>query len=191
MADIEQSTLRALIRGEKDAYVSVIDRLYKPVYRFAYRLCNDSAMAEDITQETFLVVWEQVGSFKGKSRFSTWVFGIAYRRFLRMKDKPAVRTMPIEQTSCESTDDLCEQVELADLRARVRQALEALPDLYRHVVFLVYIQGLTYGEAAEVLDVPIGTVKSRMHYAFNILRGALGGEEEAEHEMPQPDCLSE
>ena len=184
MAEIDKATVGALLRGEEDAYSAVIDRLYQPVYRFALRLCHDSAMAEDITQETFLVVWQQAGSFKGKSRFSTWVFGIAYRRFLRIRDKRAVQTVSIDEISCESPCDPCEQMQAADLQIRVREALDSLPDIYRHVVFLVQIQGLTYSEAACVLDLPIGTVKSRMNYAFNILRGELGGEEALQYELP-------
>ena len=184
MADINQSTVKALIRGEESGYEAVLDRLYQPVYRFANRLCHDSAMAEDITQETFLAVWQGMESFKGKSRFSTWVFGIAYRQFLRIRDKRMVDTVPIEQSSHANPSDPCEQAQLADLRIRVQKALESLPDIYRHVVFLVYIQGLTYSEAAQVLDLPIGTIKSRMNYAFNILRGELGGEEVLQYEMP-------
>lgn len=185
MADIDRSTVKALVKGEEAAYAQVIDRLYQPVYRFACRLCHNSAAAEDITQETFLAVWRGVGSFRGKSRFSTWVFGIAYRQYLRVRDKRAVETAPIEENHQRmSSDDLCERMQLADLQVRVRKALESLPDIYRHVVFLVYVQGFTYSETACVLDVPVGTVKSRMNYAFNIPRGELGGEEVLEYEMP-------
>jgi RNA polymerase sigma factor (sigma-70 family) len=178
MADIDRSTVKALVRGDESAYSTVIDNLYRPVYQFAYRLCHDSATAEDITQETFLAVWKRAASFEGKSRFSTWVFGIAFREFLRARKKQAIQTVPLDEQMP------CAHMPSADDRIRVREAVEALPDLYRPVVFLVYIQGLTYREAADVLDMPIGTLKSRMNYAFNILRNELSEEEVPTHGLP-------
>ena len=177
MSDIDQSTVKALIRGEESAYTTVVDKLYRPVYHFAFRLCHDSSTAEDITQETFLAVWKRVASFEGKSRFSTWVFGIAYREFLRAREK-FVQTVPLDEQV------LYAQTQSADDRISIRDAVESLPDLYRQVVFLVYIQGLTYRKAACVLDVPIGTLKSRMNYAFNILRDELAEEEVTTHVLP-------
>ena len=178
MADIDQSTAKALARGEESAYATVVDYLYRPVYHFTFHLCNDSTMAEDITQETFLAVWKRAVSFEGKSRFSTWVFGIAYREFLRARKKQAVQTVPLDEHV------LCAQMQSADDLISVRDAVESLPNLYRQVVFLVYIQGFTYREAAHVLDVPIGTLKSRMNYAFNILRDKLSEEEVPTHGLP-------
>ncbi|MCX6345757.1 MAG: RNA polymerase sigma factor [Armatimonadetes bacterium] len=184
MVDIDQSTVNALIEGEESAYAAVIDSLYQPVFRFSYRLCHDSASAEDITQETFLVVWQGIKSYKRRSRFSTWVFGIAYRQYLRIRNKRTTDPLPEEKSSSVNESDPCEQIQIADLQLRVQKALASLPDIYRYVVFLVYIQGFTYRETAYVLDLPIGTVKSRMNYAFNILRGELGGEEVMQYEMP-------
>jgi len=181
MADIDRSTVKALARGEESAYTTVVDKLYRPVYHFALRLCHDSALAEDITQETFLAVWKRVASFEGKSRFSTWVFGIAYREFLRAREKQVVQTVPLDE---QSFYDSREQTQSADDQISVREALEALPDLYRQVVFMVYIRGLTYREAAYVLDVPVGTLKSRMNHAFNILRDELAEEEVTAHGLP-------
>ena len=178
MADIDRSTVKALVRGEDRAYTKVVDDLYRPVYQFAFRLCHDSTMAEDITQETFLAVWKRAASFEGKSRFSTWVFGIAYLEFLRAYKKQGVRTVPLDEQI------QCAQTQSADDRIRVRDAVESLSDLYRQVVFLVYTEGLTYREAADVLNVPIGTLKSRMNHAFNILRDELAEEEVTAHGMP-------
>jgi len=180
VADIDLSTVKALVRGEESAYAAVIDRLYRPVYQFAFRLCEDSAAAEDITQETFLAVWKRVASFEGKSRFTTWVFGIAYHEFLRARDR-AAPTAPLDEQACLEPR---EGTRAADDRIRVRDAVDALPDLYRQVVFLVYIQGLTYREAASVLDVPVGTLKSRMNYALNLLRDELTEEEVTARGLP-------
>ena len=181
MADIDRLTVKALSTGEERAYRKVIDQLYRPVYQFAFRLCHDSSLSEDITQETFLAVWKKAPSFQGRSRFSTWVFGIAYREFLRARDGRGAQTAPLDEQTFAGPSVPGPSL---DDKIRVREAVDSLPDLYRQVVFLVYVQGLTYREAAQVMGVPIGTLKSRMNYAFNILRTELAEEEVPAHGLP-------
>lgn len=192
MTDIDKRTIAGLLRGDDAAYVAVINALKHPVHRFALRLCRDSATAEDITQQTFLAVWQSIGSFRWRSKFSTWVFGIAYRQYLllRRQGEREVETVPLEEWH-----DRSDQSDLSDLVAQsaerecVRRAVYALPDPYREVVCLVYLEGFTCREAAEVLDVPIGTVKSRINGALKILRERLGESEDLGNEERQPDNL--
>lgn len=176
MADIDKSLVSGLIRGNNDAYLAVIRALKNPVYNFAMRLCHDSSAAEEITQETFLAVWQGVESFRWQSKFTTWVFGIAYRQYLIRcrKDERSVETVPIDEqldTSDRSdlSDMVCEQAE----HDRVRKAVYSLPDPYREVVCLVHLEGFTCRDAAQVLGVPIGTIKSRTSRALQFLRERL------------------
>lgn len=190
MTDIDKRTVAGLIRGDDDAYVAVLDVLKRPVYRFALRLCRDSATAEDITQQTFLAVWQGIGSFRWRSKFSTWVFGIAYRQYLllRRQGERAVETVPLEEWHgrSDTLDPSSLAAESAE-RDRIRRAVHALPDPYREVVCLVYLEGLTCREAAEVLRAPIGTIKSRINGALRILRERLGESEGLGNEQRQPD----
>jgi len=189
MTDIDKRTVAGLIRGDDDAYVAVLGALKRPVYRFALRLCRDSATAEDITQQTFLSVWQSIGSFRWRSKFSTWVFGIAYRQYLllRRQDERAVETVPLEEWHGQSgsSDPLSLAAENAE-RDRIRRAVYALPDPYREVVCLVYLEGFTCREAAEVLGEPIGTIKSRINGALRILRERLGESEVTADARQQP-----
>ncbi len=190
MTDIEKCTIAALLRGDDDAYLAVINALKHPVYRFTLRLCRDSSTAEDITQQTFLAVWQSIGSFRWRSRFSTWVFGIAYRQYLLVKrqDERAVQTVPLEDWhEAEETLDVDSALVAEDERSRIRRAVYALPDPYREVVCLVYLDGFTCREAAQVLDIPIGTVKSRINGALTILRERLGESEVKADEQRLPD----
>jgi len=190
MTDIDRRTIDGLLRGDDAAYVAVINALKYSVHRFALRLCRDSATAEDITQQTFLAVWQSIGSFRWRSKFSTWVFGIAYRQYLllRRQGEHAVETVPLEEWH-----DRSDQSDLSDLVAqtaeweRIRRAVYALPNPYREVVCLVYLEGFTCREAAEVLDVPIGTVKSRTNGALKILRERFGESEDLADEKRQPE----
>ena len=185
MAEIDRSVIQALCRGEEQAYALVIDELYAPVYRFLLRLSRDSGIAEDLTQETFIALWQGIGSFRGRSRFKTWVFGIAYRQFLRHKDKRIVETVELVDSDLSDPSDLSELVEESQERARLRRAVYGLPDLYREVVCLVHFNGLSHRECADVLSIPIGTVKSRMNGAFRLLRETLGESEVRDDEIRQ------
>ena len=185
MAEIDRSVIQALRRGEEQAYALVIDELQGPVYRFCLRLSRDSGTAEDLTQETFLAVWQGIMSFKERSRFKTWVFGIAYRQFLRHKDKRVVETVEMVESDLSDPSDLSELVEESQERARLRRAVYGLPDPYREVVCLVSFEGLSYRESAEVLGIPTGTVKSRMNSAFKLLREMLAESEVEDHEVRQ------
>jgi RNA polymerase sigma-70 factor (ECF subfamily) len=180
MVDMDRKTVARLKRGDDDAYIRVVRVLKDPVYRFALRLCRDRDAAEDITQQTFLAVWENIRSFEGRSRFSTWVFGIAYRQYLTVRrwDMQSPDTVPLQEWH--QDDDALDPgsaVVDADQRDRLRRAVYALPDPYREVVCLVYLQELTCRETAEVLTIPIGTVKSRMSCALRLLRERLRGSE--------------
>ena len=185
MAEIDRSIVQALRRGEERAYALVIDELHAPVYRFLLRLSRNSGVAEDLTQETFIAFWQGIGSFRGRSRFKTWVFGIAYRQFLRHKDKRIVETVELVESDLSDPSDLSELVEESQERARIRQAVYALPNQYREVVCLVYLDGLTYRECAGVLSIPVGTAKSRMNSAFKLLREELSESEVQDDEMRQ------
>jgi RNA polymerase sigma-70 factor (ECF subfamily) len=190
VAEIGPATIEALRRGEEQAYAAVVNELLAPVYRFLLRLSGDSGTAEDLAQETFLAVWQGVGSFQQRSRFKTWVFGIAYRRFLRHRDKRTIQTVELSDLS-EPSDrpDPSDMVIAAADQESIRQAVYSLPDQYRAIVCLVHFDGLTYREVAEISDVPIGTVKSRMNSAFKLLREKLGGNEVECNEVREPESL--
>jgi RNA polymerase sigma-70 factor (ECF subfamily) len=191
MADIERATIEGLRRGEEQAYRAVVERLLGPVHRFLLRLCHDPGAAEDLAQETFVAVWQGLGSFQGRSRFTTWVFGIAYRQYLRHRDRRGVETVPLEAEDHAASADPATLLVEAEARHRLSQAIADLPDPYREALCLVHLEGFSYREAAQVLAVPIGTVKSRMNAAFTLLRERLGESEVDGDALPTPEGLPE
>jgi len=174
MEEIDRSVIEGLRQGDARAYELVIDELHRPVYRFVLHLCGDASASEDLTQETFLAVWQGIGSFQGRSRFKTWVFGIAYRQFLRHRDKKVPQTVTLDEGRDESgCEDPASEVCRTDESRQVRDAVYALPEMYREAVCLVHLDGFSYREAAEVIGIPVGTLKSRMNSAFQSLRKKL------------------
>ena len=191
MKDVAAKVIAAVVRGEDGAYVHVIDALYVPVYSFLRRLTRRSDIAEDLTQETFVAAWQGIGSFRRESRFSSWVFGIAYRQYLRYRDSCSPESMPLDEyVDREDRSPIGNPYDAEDERLRLRAAVDALPALYAEVVSLVHVNGLSYRETAHVLSLPIGTIKSRMNYAFKLLREILGESEVQDHEVQEPECPS-
>lgn len=183
------SDLERAKRGDRDAMAQLVDRYYDAVYRFCARRIGPD-LAQDAAQETFLTAQKRIGSFSEASSLSTWLFGIAHnhcRNFARKRRSEVVLSdmwlvdressgNPGADTDYGSQATSHEQT-LID-REALRQALSTLSSDHREVVMLHEVEGLTYEEAASVLGVPVGTVKSRLHHAFLNLRIALLGREE-------------
>ena len=164
--------------GDAGAFAAFVDaygpRLHRLVRRYA--LCE--ADAEDLTQEIFLDLYRSMGSFRGESALATWVWRVALNHCRRHAGRVRAVTVPYDETLSEREAEECGPAyraarrELSDL---VHAALDGLSPEQRDVVILHEMQELTYRECAAVLQVPEGTVKSRLSYAFRRLRGTLSG----------------
>ena len=146
---------------------------YDAVYRFCARRVGPERAA-DAAQETFLTVQRIIVKFRGESSIRTWLFGVALnecRRTLRRQGTPCA---PLEHALLVSND--AEGEDRIVNREILRQVLEELSEEHREVVMLHELEGLTYEEAGEVLGIPTGTVKSRLHHAFLNMRRALAKE---------------
>jgi RNA polymerase sigma-70 factor, ECF subfamily len=168
----EERADRALIartaQGDESAFRLLYDRLAERVFRYAYTLLHNRHLAEEVAQETMVIVWKQAAKFEGRSRVSTWVFGIARFRALDLlrKEKRGERIPEpnlVEPDPAPAVHD----------RERTLRAIKGLPEEQREVVFLTFYEGLSYGEISGMLGIPEGTVKSRMYYARRTLAEAL------------------
>ena len=165
--------------GDDDAVRDLYALYGQRLYAYALRLTDDPATAEDVTQNTLVTAWRTARTFRGEGRLIAWLLGIvhhtamkALRGSTRYLDEVAEETVSEDQPSPE------EQAQVRDERRWVRQGLQSLSSEHRAVLELVFYQGLSLNEAADVLKCPIGTVKSRLSYARNHLRGVLSRTEE-------------
>jgi len=149
---------------------------YDAVFRFCARRVGIDRAA-DVSQETFLTAQKVLHKFRGDSSLTTWLFGIAHNECRRASRRTALEPMPLSIDSELSTNSDDESA-IVDRHA-LSQALAKLTPEHREVVILHEIEGLTYEEAAVILQVPVGTVKSRLHHAFQQMRRALFSPEEA------------
>jgi len=157
----------------REQYESWVDAWSADLYRFAYRLCGQGDLAEDLVQETFFHAWRSMHSLRDPGRARAWLYQILRHRYAHWVRADARR--PAQQTPPESFDRLVGNGQEQPLARMVRDeqlqlALDALEERYRQPLLLVFLEGLTCRQAAEQLKVPLGTVLSRIHRARRFLR---------------------
>jgi RNA polymerase sigma-70 factor (ECF subfamily) len=149
----------------------VYQRFRRPVWRLARRMTGSEEEASDATQEIFLRVWRGLGGFRGEAKLSTWVFQIAWN-YLRLHRRRSGRQHPLVADGEEAAlavervpdpgPDPERQATAGDLLDRVERAIDRLPEQFRVILWLRDGEDRPYEEIAAVLDVPIGTVRSRL-----------------------------
>ena len=161
--------------GASAAFGTLVHRYRKLAISVSYRICGDAALAEDIAQDTFIRVWERLSSYRPGGNFRAWLARIAANMTIDAlrRRKPVV---DIADLSLAARDPEPESVALSSERAAaVRAALMRLPTQSRTVLVLREYQALSYREIADALDIPLGTVKSRLSDARQRLREELAG----------------
>ena len=176
--------LKSMLNGSEDAFAMLYRRYQSGIYRFARQMTGESALAEEVLQEVFLTLMRQGRSFSaGRGSLAAWLYGIArncIRRCLE-RERPyvALETGADEENAADLLPDACfDGHGLADLETRetveqVRRAVLALPENYREVVVLCELHQVGYAEAAQILGCPVGTVRSRLHRARELLATRL------------------
>jgi RNA polymerase sigma-70 factor (ECF subfamily) len=179
--DNDAKLAKRLQSGEKRAFEELLDRYGPRVQNLARRYAASSADAEDLTQEIFLSIFKSIGTFRGESALVTWVTRLALNHCLRWKqtnDREAGRgggtsSDELEIPCPDPQGDPIQRQGKTELSGQVHQALGQLSEMHREIVTLHELHGLTYAQCAEVLQIPVGTVKSRLSNAFVQLRKTL------------------
>jgi RNA polymerase sigma-70 factor (ECF subfamily) len=159
--------LELIATGDHRAFREIYDRYYKRIYLYSYRLLGDGEGAQEVANEVMLAVWRGAKQFRGESKPSTWIFGIAVN-----KVRKEIRKRPPRHEELESVDKKADEKMTQDdatyrseLREKMRQAINRLSREHREVLDLTYYQGLSIKEIAKVMGCPANTVKTRMFYA--------------------------
>ncbi|MEM9300911.1 MAG: RNA polymerase sigma factor [Pseudomonadota bacterium] len=168
--DLDATLLRGVADGDSAAFDELFQRYYPLLRRFLWRFCSDDAI-DEVTSDTLLTVWRKARGFEGRSRVSTWIFGIAYRRAL--KAASAARRHDRARSIAIDPPDTSSDTARHETAQWVDQALDRLPAKQRAVVELTFFADLSYPEIAEIVGCPVGTVKTRMHKAKQTLKPAL------------------
>ena len=177
----ERQVIRRIAIGDRDALAELYACYQRTLFNYLLQLTPDHGLAEEILQDTLVAVWKSAQSFEGRSSVRTWLIGIARRQAhntLRQRRLPLADESEME--GLVATDGEPEAWTLASFaRDELAAAFRQLAALHREVLVLTFVQELSYQETATILEVPVGTVKSRLSNARRALRAQLDGREEA------------
>jgi len=169
---------RIIQRGETDAFEILVRRHEKTIFNLVYRMLGDYDDAAEVSQEVFLSAYRAIGQFRGDANFSTWLYRIALNHATTRRRSISSRqqkTVPIDDMEPLSDPELgpAETFERKEIRERVQLALNKLEPDDATMILLRDLQDISYDEVARVLEIPVGTVKSRLHRARQALKTQL------------------
>jgi RNA polymerase sigma-70 factor (ECF subfamily) len=175
----DRELLDGVRTGNRVAFQELYVKYYHVLLRFIYRITGQLESAQEGVNDVMLVVWRSAASFEGKSRVSTWILGIAYRKALKLR-QGAQRWVERFKGADEESDELSApanehtgRTELRELRDLLDHGMRSLPAKQRAVVELTYFYGYSYEEIAAIVDCPVNTVKTRMFHARARLKSVL------------------
>jgi len=163
---------RALARDDRHAFAELVRRNQGKVRALLRRLTRgNDALADDLAQEAFVLAWRRLEQFRGDAKFSTWIYRIAYNCFLAHA-RSAAPECPLEADAAEA-EPAPSPAPRMDLRLDLDRAMRALSEPERAAIIQCYYQDLSHEEAAYVLNLPLGTLKTHVLKAKQKLKGAL------------------
>jgi len=189
----DEAIVERVREGDTDAFGRLVTRYQDRVVNACWRICGNAEDAQDLAQEAFLHALQAIDSFQRRSRFYTWLFRIAVNVAISHRRKQAKgvalslhghdgewrgdhQAAKLVGRVSNETDDPPAKLSAQETERRLLQGLEQLDNDHRAIIVLRDIEGMDYHQVSEILDVPIGTVKSRLHRARMELRERLKGE---------------
>ncbi len=175
VSDDDATLIAATLEGRSEAFGTLVERYDRAVYNLCLRTLRDAEEAKDATQEAFFKAFRALRTFRPGAKFSTWIFSIAYHACcdrLQRRKRFADAELPDRADAGPGPDAIAER---HDEARALRAAIDGLPEKYRAVITLYHLQGRQYDEIAEVLGLPMGTVKTHLFRAKDLLRRRLAG----------------
>ena len=178
----DEELIRQCRAGRPAAFGTLVERHQDRLYAALLKMFGSADAAREAVQDAFVLAYQKLDGFGGRSQFSTWLYRIAVNAALSRKRRQKRQPAPLDgfggREGVEPTDhhpaaDPARPMELAETQDLVRRALAGLSEEFRTVLVLKEIDGFRYEEIAEIVDIPIGTVRSRIHRAREELRGRL------------------
>ncbi len=171
-------------KGDRSAFGELVDLYKDKIFHLAYRMLGNKQEAEDVMQDTFLRVYKNLDKYDANQKFSTWIYRIATNLCIdRLRKRKWNFSLDAEISDAEGLDWYSmlqseepgpeKQILLSETQRQIRSAIGALPEKYRSVVVLRYLQDLSLQEISEVLGMPVTTIKTRVHRGREFLRKRL------------------
>ena len=167
--------IQRFLAGEEVAFEQLVERYYQRIDRLAQQVVRHPMVAEDITQEVFLRAYRALARFRGEASFYSWLYRITINlclNYLRRQAHQIDMDQDAEASALPAADPSV-VLETQERQRLIRRAIDTLPSHYRIAIILKDLEGLSYQEIAAILDIPLGTVKSRINFGKGLLRQVL------------------
>lgn len=184
MYDDETQVISEALKGNQKAYENLTERHRLAIYHIIFKIVRNSETAHDLVQETFMKAFSSLGSYRSEYRFSTWLYKIAANCSIDYLRKKRISALSLDQEV--QTKDGAVGIEVADhsfnpekqlerkeQRYNIEEAIASLPDKYREVIIYRHKDDKSYEEIADLLSIPVGTVKARIFRARELLKKRL------------------
>lgn len=184
MEEIVKKRIKQVLKGDQNAFEYIVDIYKDKVYQICYRMLGNKHESEDAAQESFIRAYMNLSSFNLKLKFSSWLYRIATNLCIdRLRKKKPDYYLDAEIAGTEGltlysqipAETVLPETELEsmEVQERIHQEISKLPEKYRAVIILKYIEELSLNEISEILEMPLGTVKTRIHRGREALRNQL------------------
>ncbi len=165
----DEDLLRAIAAGNSGALRALVVRHNAKVFRYALSITKDRSLAEEVVNDVFFAVARRAGSFEGRSRASTWLWAIARNKAIAAVQRLAPANDELAETVADAADDPEAAMQKRQAKQQLADCRRALPTIHREIIDLVYYHQKSIREIADILQIPAGTVKTRMFYARKAL----------------------
>ena len=186
----DEDLVRRFLSGDRAAFAALVERHERRVYNLALRMTGREEDARDATQDAFLTVLRKLSSFRGEAAFTTWLHRVAvnacYDLLRKRQRQPLLDRGGDEDRPAAEPPPVPDHADASDLSIDVQRALLEVPQDFRVVMILHDVRDLPQEEVAQILGVPVGTVKSRLHRGRIVLARALGEPRSGERADPAP-----
>lgn len=184
MRDEEAQVITEALKGNQKAYESLTERHRQAIYHIIFKIVRNSETAHDLVQETFMKAFSSLSSYRSEYRFSTWLYKIAANCSIDFLRKKRINALSLDQeiqtrdgtVGIEVPDNSFNpeaELERKQQRYSIEEAIASLPDKYREVIIYRHKDDKSYEEIADLLSIPVGTVKARIFRARELLKKKL------------------
>lgn len=170
------------IGGGEESFEELVTRYQRPIVSYVYRMLNDYDSSLDVTQEVFIKVYNSLERYSSEYKFSTWLYRIAHNAAIDHIRRNSKKLQSLETENQDGTYELQlesprptpeQERENSEWRIEIESVVKCLPTVYRELIILRHAKDLSYGEIAEITDLPLGTVKNRLFRAREMMREML------------------
>ena len=175
----DKELIAIAIAGREDTFEELVTRYQRPIVSYVYRILNDYDSSLDVAQEVFIKVYNSLERYSSDYKFSTWLYRIAHNAAIDHIRRRSGKEQSLEAESQDGTYQMQiesprptpeQDRERSEWRTEIESVVKCLPSVYRELIVLRHAKDLSYGEIAEVTDLPLGTVKNRLFRAREMMR---------------------